>query len=327
MRGFGNLMHTRIFIIAFSYNQPMAVQCIAHKKDLDGLGSHAIVRRFAGETGEEITHYFADYDDLAEIIVKLSEEAEGEKVIIADLGYNSGVLSAKDALAKLCTANEVIWIDHHDWDGGEEILRLKLRFIHSTQLCAAELVQREFMPHDEVSQEIARLAHAHDFREESELAWKLYDVISSGYDKLSFVEALSRGEFWNEEFDEAYNKYQLAKEKGYAYLEEHLEVFEVNGYTCAMALSKKYLSSTLASLYLQRKGTDFVIVVYPDGKLSFRRNNPKINLRKIAQIFGGGGREVAAGAKIDKAVTEENYSQVFREIVEKIEESAEKVLR
>ncbi len=296
----------------------MALHCIAHKKDLDGLGSHAIVRRFARETGEHITHYFADYDDLAEIIVKLSKEIKGEKIIIADLGYNSRVLSTKDALAELCTANEVTWIDHHDWQGGEEILKLKLRFIHSTELCAAELVQREFMPHDEVSQEIARLAHAHDFREESELAWKLYDVISSGYNKLSFVEALSRGEFWNEEFEEAYSKYQRAKEKGYAYLEEHMEVFNVNGYTCAMALSKKYLSSTLASLYLQEKGTDFVIVVYPDGKLSFRRNNPKINLRKIAQLFGGGGREVAAGAKIDEAVTEENYPQVFRSIIDRI---------
>jgi oligoribonuclease NrnB/cAMP/cGMP phosphodiesterase (DHH superfamily) len=327
MHGFGNLMHTRIFIIAFSYNQPMGCICIAHKKDLDGLGSHAIMRRFAREIGEEVTHYFADYDDLTEIIVKLSEETEGEKVIIADLGYNSRVLSAKDALAKLCEANEVIWIDHHDWQGGEEILKLKLRFIHSSKLCAAELVQQEFMPSDEVSKEIARLAHAHDFREESELAWKLYDVISSGYDKLRFVEALSRGEFWNEEFEEAYQRYQRAKEKGYAYLDEHLEVFNIYGYTCAMALSKKYLSSTLASLYLQEKGTDFVVVVYPDGKLSFRRNNPKVNLRKLAQLFGGGGREVAAGAKIEKEVTEDNYRELFREIVERMKKHGKDAFR
>ena len=296
----------------------MAYICIAHKKDLDGLGSHAIMRRFASDAGEEIIHYFADYDDLAEIIVKLSREVKGESVVIADLGYNPKVLSARGALERLCEASQVIWIDHHDWQGGEEILKLRLRFIHSTELCAAELVQREFMPDDEVSREIARLAHAHDFRESSELAWKLYDVISSGYDKLSFVEALARGEFWNEEFEEAYRQYQHAKQKGYAYIDEHTEVFNISGYTCAMALSKKYLSSTLASLYLQQRGTDFVVVVYPDGKLSFRRNSSEVNLRKIAQLFGGGGRDVAAGAKIEKEVTEENYKEVFREIVNRI---------
>ena len=318
MHGLGNPAHNRIFIIVYLYNLPMALHCIAHKKDLDGLGCHAIVRRFAMERGEQVVHHFADYDDLADTILKLSRGIEGERVIIADLGYNAEVLSARDALAELCGANEVTWIDHHDWQGGEEILKLELRFIHSTELCAAELVQREFMPHDRVSEEIARLAHAHDFREEDELAWRLYEVISAGYDKLSFVEALSRGEFWDQEFEDAYTKYQRAKEKGYAYLEEHLEVFDLNGYTCAVALSKKYLSSTLASLYLQEKGTDFVVVVYPDGKLSFRRNNPKINLRRIAQLFGGGGREVAAGAKIQEEVTEDNYRQVFRSIVDRI---------
>ncbi len=298
----------------------MVLRCVAHKKDVDGLASHAILRRYARRVGEDITHYFADYDDLAEIIVKLSE-LEGGRVVIADLGYNARVLSAKEALARLCAAGEVIWIDHHDWKGGEEILKMNLRFIHSAEHCAAELVQREFMPEDEVSAELARLAHAHDFREEDELAWKLYDVISSGYDKLRFVEALSRGVFWNEEFEEAYTKYQRAKEKGYAYLDGHLEVFDIDGYTCAMALSKKYLSSTLASLHLQEKGTDFVVVVYPDGKLSFRRNNPEINLREIAQLFGGGGREVAAGAKISEVVTEENYREVFRKIAERIRKS------
>ncbi len=299
----------------------MALHCIAHKKDLDGLGSHAILRRYARKAHLRIVHHFADYDDLAEIVVELARSLRGERVVIADLGYNSDLLSARDALSELCRSNEVTWIDHHDWQGGEEILKLGLRFIHSTRLCAAELVQREFMSGDEVSYEIARLAHAHDFREEDELAWKLYDVISSGYDKLRFVEALSRGEFWNGEFEEAWTRYQLAKQKGYTYLEEHMETFRIGGYTCAMALSKKYLSSTLASLHLQQKGTDFVVVVYPDGKLSFRRNNPAINLRLIAQLFGGGGREVAAGAKLEKEVTEQNYMKVFKEIAEKIEKS------
>jgi oligoribonuclease NrnB/cAMP/cGMP phosphodiesterase (DHH superfamily) len=299
----------------------MVLHCIAHKKDLDGLASHAILRRFARKTGEEVVHHFADYDDLAEIIGRLSGALRGERIVIADLGYNSKLLTALGALTKLCETNHVTWVDHHDWQGGEAVLKLGFRFIHSSELCAAELVQREFMPQDDVARELARLAHAHDFRESNELAWRLYDVISSGYDKLSFVEALSRGEFWNEGFEEAYKKYQLAKEKGYAYLESHLRFFSVDGYTCAVALSKKYLSSTLAALYLQEKGTDFVIVVYPDGKLSFRRNNPEINLRKIAQLFGGGGREVAAGAKLEREVTEENYLQVFREIVDAIARS------
>ncbi len=310
----------------FKHNQPKKfymitlslssmIICIAHKKDLDGLGSHAIVRRYASKENLDIEHYFVSYDDLGKVFTQIEKEKR-KFIVVADLGYNSKI--PVDKVKELCKNNIFIWIDHHDWSSGEELLEADFKFIHSTELCAAELVWKHFLPEDKVAKEIAKLAHIHDFRQDGELAWKLYDVISSGYDKLKFVNFLAKGITWNEEFQEAYEKYQKAKEKGYAYLEEHLVEAKVGKYTCIIALSKKYLSSTLACLYLQEKGSDFVIVVYPDGKMSFRRNNPKVNLAKMAELFNGGGRAVAAGGKLDQEVNEENFKRVAEEIVKRI---------
>ncbi len=295
------------------------MHCIAHKKDLDGLGSHAILRRYAKEQGIEAVHHFSDYDSLGETIAELSRSLTSERVVIADLGCNAKLHRYAGELRRLCERNEVVWIDHHDWDDAGELVKAGFRLVLSTEKCAAELVQEEFMPGDEHSRRIAELAHAHDFREENELAWKLYDVISSGYDRMRFVELLASGVLWCEEFERAYRKYQEAKRRGYEYIDAHTMVLEVSGYTCAMALSEKYLSSTLACLHLQRLGTDFVVVVYPDGKLSFRRNSERVDLGRIARAFGGGGRATAAGAKLDMKVDEENYRRVFLDIAARIE--------
>ncbi len=294
------------------------MHCIAHKKDLDGLGSHAILRRYALAEGEEIVHHFADYDSLPELVRELSG-LEGETVVIADLGWNSRLEGVLEELRRLCSANEVVWVDHHDWGEVELGELAEAEFVHSMEKCAAELVQERFMPGDEVSRRIAELAHAHDFREDNELAWKLYDVISSGYDRMRFVEKLSAGTFWCEEFERAYRNYQEAKRKGRRYLDEHTMVLRVGDRTCAFALSEKYLSSTLACMHLQRTGADIVVVVYPDGKLSFRRNSDSVDVGRIAKLFGGGGRATAAGAKLDMRVDEDNYLQVFREIAARIE--------
>lgn len=287
--------------------------CIAHKKDLDGLGSHAIVRRYAKKENLDIEHHFVSYDDLGEVFRQI-EGSEGNLIVVADLGYNSKI--PLETVKSLYANNRFIWIDHHDWSSGRKLLEAGFKFIHSNERCAAELVWNYFLPEDRVAERIARLAHVHDFRDEGELAWKLYDVISSGYDKLKFVDFLARGITWNDVFQEVYEDYQKVKEKGYDYLEKHMVVVKVGKYSCIMAISKKSLSSTLASLYLQEKGSDFVIVLYPDGKMSFRRNNPEVNLAKMAELFNGGGRAVAAGGRLDKEINEENFKIVTEEIVD-----------
>ncbi len=290
--------------------------CIAHRKDVDGIACHAILKRYAEKKQEEIEHHFASYDDLGEILKKTSSVKDCT-IVVADLGYNENI--PFDIVRELAERNKFIWVDHHIWD---KITPEKfgIEFVHSLEKCAAELAWRYFLPQDEISAKLAELAHAHDFRKENELAWKLYDVISSGFDKMEIVRRLASGDFWNEEFEAVYEKYQKTKQKGYKFLDEHTIIKKINSHRVAVGLAPKYLSSTLACLHIQKRDVDFVIVVYPDGKMSFRRNNPEINLVRIAELFKGGGREYAAGGRLEEEVSEENFAQVAEKVLATIEE-------
>lgn len=299
----------------FSYTQLMII-CIAHRKDVDGIASHAIVRRYAEQENIEIEHHFVSYDDIGESLKRV-ESARDETVVVADIGYNRNI--PIESVEKIAQNNRFLWFDHHNWEK-VEILKAGVEFIHSFEKCAAELVQEYLLPEDEVAKTLAELAHYHDFRKENELAWKLYDVISSGFDKMEIVKRLASGDFWNREFEDAYEKYQKAKQKGYKFLDKHTIIKKINGYTLAIGLAPKYLSSTLACLHLQKRDVDFVIVLYPDGKMSFRRNNPEIDLVEIAELFEGGGREYAAGGRLEEEVSEENFTQVAEKVLATIKE-------
>ncbi len=301
------------------------ILCLAHRKDVDGLASHAILRRYALINGYSIKHFFVNYGDFNDAIREISDYV-GKLIVVADIGYNKNFMEVSEILKKLAEKNEFLWIDHHDWSDSK--LNTDIKFIIDMKYCAAELVYRTFMKDDEVSKELAYLARTHDFRlknERSELADKIYEVISSGFDKEKIVDYLSKGIFWNEEFENAYIKYQKAKEKGFKFLDEHVKVYK-NRYKFVLALSKDYLSSTIATSYLLEKyDVDFVVCLWKNGKMSFRRKNKKINLKEIAKNFNGGGREEAAGAKIDITINEDNFEEIFDKISEKIKNILETI--
>lgn len=288
--------------------------CLAHGRDVDGIGCHAILHRYGKLKGLEMGHSFADYDKFCRCLKEIP--ANGAEVVIADLGYNKAFSECIDLLESLSVKNEVKWFDHHDWAGIK--LDLPIEFVISSEVCAAELIQKRYLPEDGIAKEIASISHAHDFREEHDLAWRLYEVISSGYDKLKLVEALSEGNYWNRELEEAYRVYQRVKEEGFSYLDEHSKLYKVGGWTCLIGFSPDALGSTLASDHLLEKNTDFVICIWGNGKMSFRRNAENINLVGIASIFDGGGREEAAGGFYHKPVDERNYLKIFEEIMERL---------
>ena len=295
------------------------IVCLAHRKDVDGLASHAILRRYALTNGYKIQHFFVNYGDFNEAIKKISKYRD-KLIVVADIGYNKKFSEVFEILNDLSNKNKFLWIDHHDWSDSD--LDGNIEFIIDIKYCAAELVYKTFMKNDNISKELAYIARTHDFRlinEKSELADKIYEVISSGFDKERIVDYLSRGIFWNDEFEDAYKKYQKAKEKGFKYLDEHVKIYK-NKYKFVIALSKDYLSSTIATSYLLNKyDVDFVVCMWKNGKMSFRRKNKKINLKEIAKNFNGGGRDEAAGAKIDLTVDEGEYEKIFDKVAEKIE--------
>lgn len=288
---------------------------IAHDRDVDGIGCHAILHRYCALNDLPVKHLFVNYDDFCSKLAEI-KGTTGEIIIVADLGCSDMITGCIRDLEEAGSKNELRWFDHHDWSG---ITRPKNVEMNLDMLkCAAELVEEEYLPGDEVASRIASLARAQDYMGADELAWKLYDVISAGFDKSTLVELLSRGVFWNDEIETSYMKYQNLRKSGFTYLDEHSKLYGIGDWKCFLGFSKPYLSSTIASGHLLEKNPDFVICVYPSGKLSFRRNNPEVDLRSIATLFGGGGRDTAAGGHYGAKVTEDDYLKVFDEIMERI---------
>jgi oligoribonuclease NrnB/cAMP/cGMP phosphodiesterase (DHH superfamily) len=89
---------------------------IAHDRDVDGLGCHGIMRRYASLSRRPIRQFFADYDNMMEVLLGL-RGAAGKEIIIADLGYNDALLEILGGLKKISQNNRMRWFDHHDWNG------------------------------------------------------------------------------------------------------------------------------------------------------------------------------------------------------------------
>lgn len=296
----------------------MEILVIAHERDVDGLGCHAIMRRYAVVKDLPIRHFLADYTNITDLLLSLTSITDRE-VVIADLGYGSALLDIVSELKNISQNNTLRWFDHHDWIGGDEILNLPIDFHIDPSLCASELLQRSYLPRDKVAIKIASLAHNTDFMVKDDLAWNLYDLISSGYDKLALLESLAKGDFWNPVFEKRYTEYQKTKAKASASLEEHSMEYRVADLKVTLGFASKDLSSTLAANHLLKNKSDIVICLWKNGKLSFRRNNDKVDLGRLARHFEGGGHAYAAGGFYRSPVDETNYLMAFEIIVKKLE--------
>jgi oligoribonuclease NrnB/cAMP/cGMP phosphodiesterase (DHH superfamily) len=291
---------------------------IAHNRDVDGLACHGIMHRYASLNHLSIEHLFTDYDNMMNVLLSVSGAA-GKEIIIADLGYNDAILDILGELKKISQNNRVRWFDHHDWKGADELLNLPIDFSIDQTLCASELVQQSYMPLDEIAIKIASIAHNTDYMLKDDLAWRLYDVVSSGYNKSELVKSLARGDFWNPAFETRYHDYQKTKAKAFTYLEERSRDYTIAGLTVIIGFSSKDLSSTLAANHLLKKKGDIAVCLWENGKLSFRRNNDKIDLGKLARHFHGGGHTYAAGGFYPSPVNESNYLTTFEGLVKKLD--------
>jgi oligoribonuclease NrnB/cAMP/cGMP phosphodiesterase (DHH superfamily) len=295
----------------------MKILCLAHDRDVDGIGSHAILRRYAAREGVPIDHHFLDYPDLCSTLSRLSG-GKGWEVVIADLGYSPTLMECLRDLERLAERNRVSWFDHHDWTEGERLQHLPISFHLQRDRCACEIVQEEFLPGDDVGERIARLAHHHDFHEEDALAWRLYEIISSGYEKEALVDLLSKGIFWNRELEKRHRAYQEFKEAAFRTLQRTSACYRIGALTCVLGYSPPGLGSTLATAHLLGRGADLVVCLWRDGKMSFRRRREGIDLVRIARLFRGGGRADAAGGFLGREVDENTCFLAFREIAERI---------
>ena len=162
----------------------IALHSISHDKDVDGLNSAAIVWRYAKSKGLDFSVTLTDYGAF-ELVFSSVASRRDTLIVVSDLGMDDTTLdtvvtSLSRAISQGC---KIVWLDHHQWSEKaiKDILALPnkpaLRINH--EFCAAEIVHKVLMPRDEISAELARIAHDTDFNlREIDGATALTDAVS-----------------------------------------------------------------------------------------------------------------------------------------------------
>ncbi|MCK5159096.1 MAG: hypothetical protein KAR08_08060, partial [Candidatus Heimdallarchaeota archaeon] len=184
------------------------VVSISHQIDPDGIGAQAIIFRYFRELKIEPIGFLADYYNFEEVFEKAIAEKPGV-LIISDIGINSRIIHKIIEPLRELKARK-IWIDHHK--APEEIKGLLQEvldeFIHDTEVSAAILVQRRFMPNDEISKKIAKIGHNGDYDIPDRLTNIFYTLID--YHRMSMTDLIRirdmfiEGKFEDEEFFQEY---------------------------------------------------------------------------------------------------------------------------
>ena len=161
-----------------------SLHSISHDKDVDGLNSAAIVWRYAKSKGLDFSVTLTDYGAFEPVFSSIAT-LRNTLIVVTDLGMDDSTLdtviaSLTRAISQGC---KIVWIDHHQWSEKaiKAILALPnkpiLRINHD--FCAAEIVHKVLMPRDEISAELAQIAHDTDFNlREIEGAMALTDAVS-----------------------------------------------------------------------------------------------------------------------------------------------------
>ncbi len=187
---------------------------------------------------------------------------------------------------------------------------------HRSPLCSAELAQQRFLPNDSTALQLAALAHDIKlWRRHDETALRLADVIASGYDRRSIVDALSKGVLWSATLQAARDAYLEKKEKALAELNKHIIIKDYVGAKFGFTLAANLLPSADACQHLldTHAGVDVAVVVYRDRRIVFRRREGiDVDLARVAKVFDGGGREYASGGRLrtGESVTAESFERV-----------------
>ncbi len=310
---------------------------ISHDKDVDGLNSAAIVWRYAKAKGLDFKAILTDYGSFEQIFSAIGKQ-RNTLIIITDLGMDDTVLNVVQtgltrAISQGC---RIVWLDHHQWSDNaiKMILALGNRPVLKVNhdFCAAEITHKVLMPRDEISTELATIAHDTDFNlREIEAATALTDAVSvirfGAIDKKEDVtdalypvltklaESGMKGVWDNDTHkfkDPLLNKrvdhYRKDKSKkmrkalaGHQDQIIHgklVRIVEIpSGVTSTDMGTFASNQETLTSIDPELKVADLLLSLSQGGMLGFRRGRDGVLCNAAAKLFNGGGHPYAAGGE------------------------------
>lgn len=274
-------------------------------QELDGVITAAIITRHAYLSRKTIK--FGGYL-YHETLTEQLKQMPQENIFILDMP------SKKEHAAHV--KNVMYWSTH---DPNAHTLPVRI-FDHTTQrLCAAQLAQQRFLPHDIIAHRLAQLAHDYTYWKHGTDAQQLADLINAGHNPQEIIDTLAKGITWSNKFQHIHEEYQHKKHEALAKLHKSLVVKRYLTYNIGYAQCPRIIGSAEAGHHLLQKhhALDIIALIYNTGKLAFRRTDQcTLDLQSLAKILDGGGQPYAAGATIPK----QSYQTSIAHIDEKIKQ-------
>jgi oligoribonuclease NrnB/cAMP/cGMP phosphodiesterase (DHH superfamily) len=315
---------------------------ISHESDVDGVFSAAIALERFPQGRVFFTSYGKEnFRRVFELVYRevLASSSKG-LVIFTDLGLNEDLVETITELFSFLQSNswEVLWIDHHPWPTksielfNSKVGMTKLVLDNSGIKCAAELVYDYLLPGNNKAKLLASIAHTSDFLLNDQIYPPLpelityYKNIPNFYSKLTeLATKASNGILWDITMQEEFLLYCKYRDESKSESIKKMQIVELNnGMKMALIPSSSYIQASLFSKEIfQESKLDVIFFLSEEGKVSIRRNNPKIKCNEIAsKLLEGGGHEYAAGGRIRSDPS--NTEIAVRELKNAIESSLTK---
>jgi len=277
---------------------------------LDGMAAAAIVLRHA--ILSKLDAHFGGFLHADSLHSELKDMASNEHQLIFVLDVP--ILPENlPLIERINRSNKIVYWNTHDSDS--VVPQAKIFDSARDNLCSAELVQQRFLPNDLIAKKLASLAREVKFWQiKDPHSVKLADLIAAEYSPVELLDSLARGAIWNAQFEEFHKSYSERKKVALGELMRSLVVKSYVNHRFGFAMVSSILSSADACQRILdgHAGVDVAVVLYRDGRIGLRRRDDgEVNVKKIAELFNGGGRPFAAGARINMTVSKDNFEEVI----------------
>jgi len=277
---------------------------------LDGVAAAAIVMRHAMLS--KLPAHFGGFlhPDALELELEDMAGDQNKLIFVLDMGIMPEHLPLVE---KVNVKNKLVYWNTNDPES--VVPPAKMFDRTSERKCAAELTQQRFLPTDLIARKLAQLAHEVKFWQlKDDRASKLSDLIAAQYSPVELIDALAKGVVWNNRFEVFHKGYSERKAGAFDELMKSLVVKSYVKYRFGFAYASSILHTADACQKVLdgHAGVDVAVVMYRDGRLGFRRrDDDDIDMKELAELFNGGGRPFAAGARLNTTITKDNFPDVL----------------
>ena len=302
----------------------MGWQCLAFD-NIDGVCSSAVLQRMALLKGQSVSTKFVLYPDFSSSFESLPMNPSNVTFI---LDLSPSELSNVLRIVNKLRGSKVYWNTHHkvSEETGDMLKSAGITFDNTQGVSATTMITERFLPHDNIAQELSRIATDREFwRRLDDRSEKISDLIASGKDKQKLSESLSRGVFWNPEWEKEVEEYRLKKRSALSTLLARLVLKRLSKWFVGFVLADTFLNSADAGQFVldQHSTVDIVVIIFRSGRISFRRRDEcTVDVSLFAKKFRGGGHPYASGGLLGQQVTLQN----FQETVFSVDQTMRKVL-